>query len=492
MIYPFSPFTGLDLRPGAVDQQGALKECYNLIVNDAGALVRRPAMRFRVRAPADTAGLYSVGDSVRCVAKTGTSGSGLAPSLSLDYISGEVSGGVVLGTGTDSGAKTILLFRRADDSTAIHHCGVTGVDSGYVSPVTFPGTPDFAFACLEGRAWGFDAQLQKLNYSELDDATPESLDNWTPGEESNKAGFLSVGQFSAGSGTPRGIGDFGGRMAIFYDNALQIWRLDTDQSRIFKESAVGGIGTIHPRSIASVGTDIILVTNTGVRSLTTVTTTLDPKEDDTGSRVDAIINEYANDTGADLIGLYARRLGCYLVASGKNIVCLSLTPGKGINGWSRWYMPVTIDAMCESQGLVWVRSGRNIFTLEQFDKDHTDENSTEVDVPVRWEPVQRRVEGEVSVNRIILASTEDVRAQCVVDGKPVADDPPGLPGSLTVSMPSLPGLPITLPGRSPSTVEWTVGKKGRTISLRGQDDATSIDWRLEICAVDASLLSSGN
>ena len=84
------PFRGIDARPGAADKAGGLSEAKNVLVNAEGALVRRPALVWRAALPADSNGIYAVGDQLRTLAvhDTGdeTSDDVLAPTIYIDYI----------------------------------------------------------------------------------------------------------------------------------------------------------------------------------------------------------------------------------------------------------------------------------------------------------------------------------------------------------------------------------------------------------------------
>lgn len=471
MILPLGPFTGLDLRPGSADVKGALVEALNVIVNTNGALVRRRGLNFRVRLPATTAGLYAVGNQLRTLAFHATSDTGMAPTVYLDYCSSDVTGADVLGTLVDSAGATMAMVSLSTGVVEIHHCGEVGVDGSATTLVSVEGSPGFFLMGMESRAWALSADLSSLNFSSLDNKTPAKLDIWTnpSGDDVSAGGYISVGQYASGAGRPVGLANFGGRMAIFYEGATQVWRLDTDNSRFFKEAVLPTVGTKAAKSAASVVSDILLLTNAGVRSLTTVSQTLNPAEDPVGGRVDVLVNELGNRTGARPVAIYSRSLGCYLLAFGVDVLCLSLTPGQGIHGWSRWVLPVEVDHWTEANGTVWIRSGRNVFSMDAVDADDTNESGGSQPVPVRWETGSRRYVTGFDVVGITTVATESHRVQVVVDSRPAVAVPSG----------DLLGSPVTMPGRAPASAFASQSKRGYVVAVRGQDDATAATWRLD-------------
>jgi len=476
---PLMPATGLDLRPGAMDIKGAFVRAENLIVTPSGGLVRRPALHWRLRLPSTTAGLYAVGNQVRALAKHETTAAGLSPTIVLDYCESDVTGADILGQMVGSDGASLVLVKMPAGASELHHCPPAGDDTGDSTKITFSGTPDYALIGLESRAWALDAGLTKLWYSALDDADPSKLETWGPGggDATNEEGFESLGQYAAGAGMPRALADFGGRLAVFFEAGMQVWKMDTDNTRYVKESTVAGVGCRFPRAIASIVGDVLLLTNAGIRSLTTVTQTLDPAEDAVGSKVDSLVNELANDTGANPIAIYARRLGCFLLAFGRDMVCLSLTPGQKVHGFSTWRLPLPVHAMCESAGKVWIRSTDDVFSLEDDDADDIDNIGGQADIPVRWETLGRRYPNGVMISGVSITATEDVRLQVVVDGRPSLAEDGGIMGSA-----------LSLPGRAPRPTWRSLGKMGRTVAVRGHDLATAAGYRIDDLALDINAL----
>jgi hypothetical protein len=466
------PFRGIDSRPGAADRPGGLLEAINVLINSEGALVRRPALTARAVVPSTSRGIYAVGDTLRTLMPyPGSVDTSLLPTVYLDYIT-DPSPRVldnVIGTVIGSDSRTVALVRYTDESTDIHRLPQPGVAPAADTKVVTGFTPEFSMVRAAGRAFVLDGSLRYLRYSNLDSATPDSLVDFTGNaEDTGGSGFLEVSQFASGVGSPQGLALFGGRIVVLYRSAVLVYRIDADQSRFFLEQQINGPGTSAPRSAAELGADTIFLSDAGVRVLSTVVQTLDAREDAIGGRIDHLAKEFAANETLVPIGHYARRLGCYLLAFGTDVLCLGVLPGSSVLGWTRWKLPVPVDGWAEAKGLLWMRSGNTFYAFE--DSEDQDETSlgTFVDVPVLVETLPLRSAKQVTASAVAASSTEPVMVQVVADGRPGVDT-----GGVPI------GMPIILPPRSPEPARALVGKLGRTFSVRVYDAAARAGWRLD-------------
>ncbi len=285
------PFRGIDARPGAADKPGALAEAKNVIVGSDGSLVRRPALVWRASLPADSVGIYGIGDQLRTLANynTGdeTSDDVLAPTIYVDYMTDPTPKTVtqLLGWVQGSDGRTIALVRYNDSSTAMHRCPEVSTPPASETPVETGFTPDFALLRAAGRAWVLDGSLRYMWHSSLDSATPDKLVDFASDTDlSSGSGPVEVSQFTTGAGAPQGLAMFGGRIVVLYRSALLIYRIDVDKFRLFLEQQITGPGTSAPRSAVELGADTIFLSDAGVRVISTVMQTLDAREDAIGGR----------------------------------------------------------------------------------------------------------------------------------------------------------------------------------------------------------------
>lgn len=472
MLEALEPFRGLDKNPGASDGNGYLAECLNLIIRADHSAARRPALKYRINLPADSVGLYSVGDSLRTSAPFNAGDLAgddyLSPTITVDYITDPGQAYTVLGTAADSSGATFLQIVKADLGNELHHCPGTSLQPA-VSTLLAPGfTPAFSLIMATGRLWTLNANLRLLNYSTVESGTPANLENFTAGSLNNSAGSLSIGNYSAGSGNPTALASYGERVVVFYLGRILLYRVDEDQNRIYLESSKQGPGTRYPRSIAELSDDLIFFSEAGVRTLTTATRGSDTREDAVGGKIDTLAKTLAAPVLMQPIGHISRRLGCYLLSFGQDVLCLSVLPGQAVLGWSQWRFPIPIDGFAESGGITWVRSGASLFSLDEtLNQDQTSISGV-ADIPIRLETLPNTSAYMRMCATVAASCIEPIQIQVIADGRPGVD----INGAPL-------GMPITLPARSPEPTRATVGKWGRTFSIRVYDAAAQANWRLD-------------
>ena len=475
---PLHPFKGLDKKAGASDEPGYLAEALNCIIQPDGSAIRRPATRYRINLPADSVGLYAVGDTLRTLAPFNAGDLAaddyLSPTISVDYITDPGQAFTILGTSADSTGRAFALIRKADQATQLHHAPGTGTWPG-ASTLLAPGfTPNFALIGAGGRLWTLDANLRFLRYSYLESGDPAQLENWTPTDLVNGANALPIGNYAAGSGSPQGVVAYGERVVVLYRGRILIYRIDADQGRIFLEQQKQTAGTQWPLSVVEVGEDLLFLSEVGVRTMTTVTQALDAREDGgPGSRIDPLARSLSSPVDVRPVGHYARRLGCYLLTFGTDVLCLSLLPGRGVLGWSRWKLPMAVDAFAESGGLTWIRSGNNLFSLDDSLDDDQTGISTTATIPAMIETLPERNPYPTVATAVGASSIESLQVQVIADARPALD----ISGAPM-------GQPIILPPRSPEPARATSGKWGRSFAVRVYDMAAKANWRVDGLWID--------
>jgi hypothetical protein len=476
MKKPLIPCKGLDLRPGMANAPGFCTHLKNIVVTTNGRPVRRPALDYRLALPAGSVGLHAVGDDLRILAPSGTDDSNLAPTVTIDYITDPgQSIAAVLGAIADFSGRTMALVQLADDSTALHHCPPTGTEPG-TSTLLSPGfTPQFSLIKAAGRAWTLDGNLRSLRGSRLEGTDPATLEDWTSASTDDGPLSLDVANYSAGRGRPMCLGTFAGRVAVFYRGAVLLYRMDENQNRIGLEQAVAGPGTRAERSPVEINGDLVFLSDSGIRLVSQVTQTLDARADAMGGKVDDYALNLAANLSLEPIGHYCSRLGCYLLAFGQDVLCLSMVPGESVRGWSTWRLPVPVHAFAEAQGLTWIRSGNMLFSLNpSIDVDDTGPSTTAA-IPVLYESVPDRSEYDQVALRVSVTSTESVAVQVVADDRP----------ALAVDE-TLLGRPTIVPGRAPEPVSFPVTKVGKSIAIRVFDAEAGADWRLDDLALEVT------
>lgn len=465
------PFKGLDLRDSAKPNDGYLVKAKNLVVRPGGKVERRPAMTWRLALPSASAGLYAVGDQLRSLAPSGTSDAGLYPTISLDYIDDPTDRAIseVIGAVGATDATTLSLVKFADGATALHHSPQSGVTPSGDTTLSPGFTAIGALVRAAGRAFTLSADLKFMPYSALEGATPTKLDDWAPGDLEDSANYLSIGNYAAGQGSPLSISTSGGRVIVFYKSAILAYRVYEDRLRNFLEFTLNGPGCTHGRTAVEVGADTLFLSESGVRLLSVVERILNSKDDPVGGMIDSLALQLAANLAVEPVAHYARRFNCYLLAFGQDVLCLSLLPGSSVLGWTTWRLPVAVDAFAESNGTTWVRSGNNLFSLD--DDENRDETADGVyaDIPVLLETVSVRNPRWRRAVAVSVAAEEPVQVQVITDARP----------GLDISEVPI-GQPMTFPAAAPEPVRaWVANGLGRTHAVRVYDAAAQAGWSLE-------------
>jgi hypothetical protein len=154
--------------------------------------------------------------------------------------------------------------------------------------------------------------------------------DWTT---ASNAGFLPVSQHFGSGQRAYAIGAYQGRLAVFTDASIQIWNVDPDPTRMSLSNVVDGVGTRHHTSIVSLQGDLIFLSESGIRSLTTLQNSAFPTDIDIGLAVKKITTPVEGATG--VIALAALPFAQYWIKSFSWDV--DHEPDNGMQlGWLSW------------------------------------------------------------------------------------------------------------------------------------------------------------
>lgn len=127
-----------------------------------------------------------------------------------------------------------------------------------------------------------------VRYSKVGDPT-----DWTT---AGSAGFLPVSRHFGGGQRAYGLGLYQGQLAVFTDRSVQLWTIDPDPTAMALDKVIDGVGTRHHKSIVSLNGDVLFLSDSGVRSLTTPANALFPTDVDMGLPIRAITPSPASST----------------------------------------------------------------------------------------------------------------------------------------------------------------------------------------------------
>lgn len=108
------------------------------------------------------------------------------------------------------------------------------------------------------------------------------------------AGFLPVAQYFGSGQRVYGLGLYQGKLAVFTDQSIQLWTIDPDPTAMSLDRVIDGVGTRHHSSIVSLFGDLLFLSESGIRSLTTLASSLFPSDIDIGLPIRPITKSPAN------------------------------------------------------------------------------------------------------------------------------------------------------------------------------------------------------
>lgn len=125
-----------------------------------------------------------------------------------------------------------------------------------------------------GRVFQVSDDGQTVRFCKVADPT-----DWTT---AGNAGFLPVAQYFASGQKAYALGLYQSKLAVFTDQSIQLWTVDPDPTAMALDRVVDGVGTRHHSSIVSLYGDLLFLSESGVRSLTTLSNALFPSDVDVG------------------------------------------------------------------------------------------------------------------------------------------------------------------------------------------------------------------
>ena len=193
----------------------------------------------------------------------------------------------------------------------------------------------------------------------------------------NDAGFLPTGLNATGDRETKALGMYQKKLVALARDSAQVWTIDPNPTNMAFDDNVENVGTSYPNSLSTVGGDLFFLSDFGFRSITT-SRLIDKREDvDVGSPIDPLVKgALANMVGAPRAKYYYGT-GQYMCAIDRTLFVYSLSRTSKIAAWSRYRMPFDVDAIAELLGVLYLRSGDDVY---RFDEDIKTDNGVNFEV----------------------------------------------------------------------------------------------------------------
>ena len=349
----FADFSsGLDLRKGAsVSDANRLRKLTNCFVTTGKTIKKRPGLTLVTTLETGTQGLRAAGGKLNTFY-----GSGTITHADTRFVANKI-------THPTTSTLAVKKIHFADvfngfvyvsaeyvDGSIKHHY-LDGTSPTHIADVNCPNTA----AVVKKASKIFATKSDVVRFCKT--SAPR---DWTT---ANDAGFLGVGIQQTGVTTPTALGEYSGRLVVFFRDASQVWDVDPDPAQMKFVQGLD-VGCPYPQGAANMAGDVFFASYDGIRSITTQSTTGNLIDVDVGSPIDSLVkSEFVS--GADVRAFYFRGGGQYWVMKGADAYVYSFSRTAKISAWSKYSFPFSITDVTELDGDLFFRAGDSVYKLDE-------------------------------------------------------------------------------------------------------------------------------
>lgn len=179
-------------------------------------------------------------------------------------------------------------------------------------------------------------------------------------------GDINISTQDQGSQTLTGFGIYQSLLSIFTERTVQIWAMSADPAASTFRQLLQNTGTIAPKTVIGYGgSDLLYLSQTGIRSLRARDSSNTAAVDDLGTRIDQTVIDYVASLDESVVknssAIVDPTDGRVWVAIGSRIFIFSFFPTAKISAWSYYEPGFQIDGMAIAGLQIFVRSGENIY-----------------------------------------------------------------------------------------------------------------------------------
>lgn len=248
---------------------------------------------------------------------------------------------------------TIGGLFEADDLFTVT---INGID--YKATGAAAGTGTYAFV-YKRRTWSPADTL--FEYSKLEDPS-----DWNDTSPTSGSGFILMTNESEGSQRLVSAAQYGQYAAIFSDQNIRLYTLDTDPANFSYYQTLDNTGTIAPRSVVAYGNnEVFYLDITGIRSLRARDSLNIISVNDIGTAVDTFVRGHVEALSSGVVSRAVSVIepvdGRFWIAIGDRIYSLSYFPSSKITAWSYYEPGFSVSDFCRTKDRVYARAGDTIY-----------------------------------------------------------------------------------------------------------------------------------
>lgn len=300
-----------------------------------------------------------------------------ALNTAVDWTTSHSNTASLIATQINSYASTPEYTATADGVTVIVSANAAGTASnGYVISVTVGGdvtvsTPTTLSGGLDAAITGgrtavtFGSKVYATSSSQL---LFSAVDNPTDFNDSSGvgSGAIDMANYSSGSAELTALEPFYGQLAVFAEDAIQLWNMVADPDDNTQTQILRNTGTFASKSVVSVGDgDVFYLARNGVRALKSMDSSSLGTVSDVGIAIDDdVIEHLATLTTAQreaAVAIVEPTDKRYWLAVGTKVFVYSYFPGSKISAWSTYTPGFTISDFAVLAGRVYARASNTVY-----------------------------------------------------------------------------------------------------------------------------------
>jgi hypothetical protein len=358
MRLPLSACQGLDTRPNFVDEDAfTLDTCSNVEMSPGGDILTRPGLQLIGTVSELSKGLYSRGGQLHAAIDAASLPLATPPGFSYDGLTGlqgtllDVLAAESFGVSPITGPYGVILVATSGGPRELHW---QKIETGGTTRCVTPFSPGYDAIKIANKIVVPDPVTGQFNYC-------SSLNGPRDFTALGDAGFENAVQNTFGSRQIVCFGIHDTKLAVLYDDALQLWTMDEDPAFIRMEQFYEGPGTQFANSTANVRGNLVYLGRGGFTSLLTQTVNGRAEADDLGDRIRSLTIDLP--AASKVTALWHERKAQYMCFVDRQVFVWHFFPRQGLDAWTRWDLPVSVDAATVNNGDVCIRSGASNYKL---------------------------------------------------------------------------------------------------------------------------------
>lgn len=279
-------------------------------------------------------------------------------------------------SGSSYNNKAVAVTVAGNVTTAFDPTSQTYLDGGADASAVNGYTPGSFVRPVKTKMYALSDSL--LHFSKIDD--PTEWNDTTVG-----AGFINLSNHSRGSEDLKAIANYFDNIAVFAQDAIQIWFVDPDETKNQQIQVLQNTGTIAPNSVVEFGdNDVFYLNLSGIRSLRSRDSSNAAFVGDIGNPIDELIaaDIRSNRASAEAAqAILEPRDGRYFIAIGSKVYVFSFFPSSKVSAWSVYEPGFVVDRWAYDGRQTLCRSGNKLYSLGGENGDTYDTSEVVVQMP---------------------------------------------------------------------------------------------------------------